>query len=116
MSIEALIDEEPPVIVQRQARPGEADAGGVPLHSLVDVRTVSARLVVMSAKQVQAWMSLAIEADYELWTLDGDIENGQLVRSADGRLFRVTGTGQTWYEKGSIPTYHTYALVETKRK
>lgn len=114
MSLEQLLDEEPPATLQKQANPGRVDAVGMPLHSLSDVRSVSGRAIRLSARQVEAWRTLAVEASYEFLTFDGDVQNGHFLKLSDGRLFRVTGTGARWYEKGGIPTYYKYPMVEMK--
>lgn len=115
MSIESLLDDEPPATLKRQAQPGKVDSAALPLHSLVTVRSVQGRAVLLSARQIDSWLALSIQADYEFYTLDESIENGQFIDLDDGRLFRITGTALKRYEKGNIPTFFKYPMVEVRR-
>lgn len=115
MSIEGLIGEEPAHTLKRQKTQGKTDDTGAPIHDLETVKTLYGRLIPAGAKQTAAWMSLAIEADYELLTFDGTIRNGDfLVSGGDTRTFRVMGSGNRRYTKGSIPTYYKYPLLEVR--
>lgn len=113
MAIEDLLADEDPSVLMRQARPGQVDLQGLPLHGLQDVCSVQGRPVLASARQVSAWHALDIEADYEFVTLEDDVRNGDFIRLSDDRLFRMTGVGQKRYGKGSIQTYYKYPLVES---
>ena len=114
MSIDGLIGEEPAVTLKRQLNQGKTDDAGAPIHDLTTVKTLRGRLIPAGAKQVAAWLSLAVEADYELLTFDGTIRNGDFVVSADSRTFRVMGVGNRRYAKGRIPTYYKYPLLEAR--
>lgn len=115
MSLESLINSEPLATIQRQAVPGETDASGVPVNALVDVKRVTGRLQLAHARQISAWLSLAIEADYEFHVQDGTVENGMFLSTADGRLFRFVGTGNRIYAKGNINTRWKYPVKEMRR-
>ena len=112
MSIQTLIEVEPLVAVLRQSVPGDVDAEGIPIHGLITIRSIQGRVASGSASQVDAWRTLGIEANYTLHALDGEVENGQFVRTADDRLFRVTALRQKRYAKGNIPTHFSYAIQE----
>jgi len=115
MSMRDMLDDEPSATLRRQASPGEVDQSGLPLHGLQDVRPVQGRFVLGNARQVEAWRSLAIEADYEFITFDPDIRNGDFILSKDSRLFRVTGAWQKRYGKGTLETYLKYPCLEERR-
>lgn len=115
MSLESLLDDEPPATLKRQAQPGKLDSAAIPLHSLVTVRDVQGRAVLLSSRQIDSWLALSIQADYEFYTLDEAIENGQFILLEDGRLFRVTGTMSKRYQKGNIETFFKYPMVEIRR-
>lgn len=118
MTIESLLAGEPLLIVQKQANPGKADLTGIPEHDLTgDERYVSGggRVVRGSARQIEAWRSLGIEASVSLITKDGSIANGEFVYSADARLFRVTGVRNKAYGKGRIPDHYSYPMEEITR-
>ncbi len=97
-----------------QKRPGLTDGAGIPLHSLELVRFVVGRLAPANANQVQAWASLGVACNYEIYTMDEGIYNGQFVLSADKRLFRVTSTHGISYGKGNIKEALSYALLEDR--
>lgn len=122
MSLEQLLGEEPELTVLKQVTPGDANLLGVPKHSLETLKTISGRLALSSSSQVSAWLSLGIEANYELITEEGEIDNGHFVKysqvgTANGeedRTFRVMGSGGRRYSKGNIPTYWKYPLLEVR--
>lgn len=115
MSFSDLLADEPPVTVKMQLRPGAVDGNGIPVQGLVVVPTLSSvagRLIYGSARQVAAWLSLGIEANYEFLTEEPGILNGYFLVTADNRLFRVTGTRVKRYGKGTIPTSYKYPCLE----
>lgn len=115
MSLEDLLNDEPPVAVKEQAQPGAVDANGIPLHGLRTVsglESVSGRLIRSNARQVESWATLGIEADYEFLTMTGSILNGHFLSTSDGRLFRVVGVRTKLYGKGTIPTSWKYPCKE----
>lgn len=115
MSLEDLLNEEPPVAIKRQAQPGAVDANGIPLHGLVTVpelTSVSGRIIRSSARQQESWGSLGIQAEYEFLTMTGEILNGDFIWTADSRLYRVVGVRTKLYGKGTIPTSWKYPLSE----
>lgn len=116
MSMESLLASEPVHSVYRQAQPGEKDAGGLPVHGLVPDRSIVGRLKPNSSRQKEMWASLGVESDYTLISQDLSVKNGEYVKSADNRLFRVVSVGEISYGKGSIPTHTRYALQQEIQK
>jgi hypothetical protein len=115
LSLQDLLDEEPPVAVKRQQAPGRVDGSGIPMHLLVPVEgmeSVAGRIIRSSARQQESWGSLGIEADYEFLTMTGGILNGDFLYTADGRLFQVVSVRAKLYGKGTIPTSWKYAIRE----
>ena len=114
MSQASLLETEPPHQLMMQKKPGLTDGAGIPLHALELVRFVVGRLAPANANQVQAWASLGVACNYEIYTQDQEIYNGQFLLSADNRLFRVTSTHGLSYQKGNIQTALSYALLEDR--
>ena len=110
-----MLDDEPPINVLRQTTVNATNAGGLPLHSLTpDIEGVSGRMVLASGNQIEAWRALAIDAEYELITLEDRIQNGDFLL-VDSRTFRVTGTRTKRYAKGTIPDYWKYPCQEISK-
>lgn len=117
-----MLGEEPQLTVLKQVTPGAINLQGVPEHDLESLRTIEGRLVLGSARQLEAWLSLGIEANYELITEDGEIENGHFIKYSqqgtyqgeEDRTFRVMGVGARKYGKGNIPTFWKYPLLEVR--
>jgi hypothetical protein len=121
MSLQDMLDEEPPVTLQRQVAPGAKDAAGLPLHALQDVYQLQGRIIRGNARQQAAWLTLGIEADAEFLTMDLTLQNGDFIQvsvtdsTPTPELWRIVGTWDIWREKGTIPAYAKYALVQERR-
>jgi hypothetical protein len=113
VSLESMIENiGSDCTVLAQSSPHATDAAGLPLHNLQTLYTgVRGRLVLLHARQVSAWASLAIEADYEFLTQEDRIENGHFLM-IDDRLWLVTGVRAKRMAAGSINDYWKYPLVE----
>ena len=116
MTLKALLQAEPVHYLYRDAQPGETDSEGVAITKPVLLRPMIGRLNVNSGRQTEMWLALSIECDYGFQSEDDSVENGMFIMSADGRLFRVVGTGEKSYGKGRCPTNLSYALKLTSTK
>lgn len=115
MSLEDLLGEEPPATVVTQTQWGKLNASGMPLQSFEGARSVQGRAVPQSARQQLTYLTVKnVVCDYKFISRDACIGNGDYVQLADGRLFRVTGTGEKHYAKGSIPDHWDYPMQEVR--
>lgn len=116
MSLQSTyIDSQPLCTILRQSEQGAVDDAGLPLNALVAVGNVAGRISSPSARQVEAWRSLGIEANYNFYTFYQGFRNGDFLESGDGRLFRVMATRNPWYQMGNLQTFSSIPLLETSR-
>ena len=115
MSFDSMIADEPKAVALRPAIENETDEAGLPIHGLVmALGSIPGRLSSPSAKQVAAWLALAIEVSMEFFTSESRIENGWFLE-VDGRRWRVTGVRRKRYAKGTLPDIWMYPLIEADR-
>lgn len=113
MSIESLLMQEPLCLLQRMSKPGETDAGGVQLPGIIDVGTIVGRLSINSADEVAMWQARNVKCTYTFTSTDGRPRLSMLIKSFDGRTFRVVADQSIEYWKGNIrPNTYEYPLVE----
>lgn len=116
MSLQALLITEPLCTVYEQSMPNRTDSEALLVDDKTKGRNVSGRLKRQSAHQQAMWGSKGVICDYDFLTFDADIENGQFIKAADGRLFRVVSVGNQYGGKGGIPTHINYLLQQVRRR
>ena len=117
MSLEDFLADQPPAYVASPKNFGAVNTAGMPVDQWDGARQVIGRPFAASARQKLMWESVRnIVADYNFITTDGGILNGDFLQLNDGRLFRVMGTGEQTYAKGTIDDFWEYPLQEIRAR
>ena len=131
-------DEDESVVVLQQTQPGGADAEGLPLNQLVtrdgqvivsstngqwivppSVPTIQGRFSSPDSAQQDLADTLALVQDFQFYTLDGTLQNGQFILNVTvggpfyGLFYRVIGV-PGWVPKGNIQGYYRYRVTATR--
>lgn len=89
---------------------GQSDGLGMSDNTPIGGVPFRGRVSAINSQQIIAWGTLGFKADADLYTIRGDLENGDVVVDDAGVNYLVQGRSRR-VPKGNIPTYWKYALL-----
>jgi len=98
-----------PVLYLTKQRSAKSDGLGMSVNDPVGGVPFPGRVSGISSQQILAWGTLGFQADCDLFTTRGDLENGDVVMDDAGAQYLVLGRARR-VPKGMIHEYYKYPL------